>query len=338
MEALQTNIYLTGRCTRKCPNCYYPKDGELTQEVAWDLGMWINKLCEQENVKLFKAHFLGGEPLLNWDALLMLMILFKKLPAHPDGKLVVFTNGDTLNEYGLRGLKLWDVKIMLNPTDNSLEEVERRMKMIKEICGGVSLAVAADAHNLKRLGDLTKLAVKYHGHIRINRLYHGGNIPGYVEEFGKQMHKVFDILLESEWAMWPNFILESSYPTWEGPKNCHACGRWILIFDPNGDIRSCNADMDTKIGNIYTHSKMSDFKFTHRWSSKGLAECEGCEWSLGGWCQGGCPLTRKLTYGSYEHPTPFCEVYKTLFPRLKELTRKWKEQHAKRCLDQKLAD
>jgi radical SAM protein with 4Fe4S-binding SPASM domain len=192
--------------------------------------------------------------------------------------------------------------------------------------GGISLAVVADEINLPRLAELTKLAIKYDGHIRINRLYHGGRIPGYVNRFGQAMHTVFDELLAAPKAMWPNFILESTYPLWEGPQNCHACGRWFLVFDPDGTIRSCNADMSTKIGSIYTHYKMADFKFTHRWSSKNLSECQDCEWANGGWCQGGCPFSRKLTWGTYGKATPFCKVYKELFPRLKELTDKWKQQ------------
>jgi len=331
MDALQVNVYLTSHCTRygrnRCSDCYYPIDGKMSRHMAMDIGVWINKLAKIENVKLFKAHFLGGEPLLNPDALLMLLILLHDLPSHPDGKFVIFTNGDLLDEYILKVLKRWQVKILLNPTNLPLDEVRRRMELIKSVCGGVSLAIVADMANLARLRDLAELAVEFNGHIRINRLYHGGSISGYVEEFGRQMHKVFDVLLSSKFVMWPNFILESTYPLWEGPKNCHSCGKWLLIIDPNGDIRSCNADMDTKIGHISTHTRMSDFKFPQRWSSKNLEECKGCEWANGGWCQGGCPLSRKLAFGTYNHKTPFCEVYKTLFPRLQELVTRWKEKH-----------
>ena len=320
-----TNIYVGSQCTRSCPNCYYPKDGQMSLQMARDVGLWIKQLAKAEGVKLFKAHFLGGEPLLNPDALLLLVEALQDLPAHPDGKFVVFTNGDLLAYHTLAELKKHKIKIMLNPTTDNTMTIHEKMHLIKTICGGVSLAIVADEVNLPRLHLLAQLAVAHDGHIRINRLYHGGIIPGYVEEYRKQMHKVFDILLSTEKPMWPNFILESTYPTWEGPKNCHACGKWLLIIDPNGDIRSCNADMNTKIGHISTHTKMSDFKFPQRWSSKDLEECKGCEWANGGYCQGGCPYTRKLTFGTYDKRTPFCSAFKELFPRLMELKERWND-------------
>lgn len=325
MDALQLNIYVNSDCTRQCPDCYYPKKSKMSLDMAFRIAAWALKFCENEQVKLFKMHILGGEPLLNLVPVFTLVELLKALPAHPDGKYVIFTNGDLLTEDILRQFKKLRIMILLNPTNNSFDEINRRMRLIKSICGGVSLAVVADGVNLQRLPDLVRLAVEYKGHIRINRLYSGGTIPGYVEKFGKQMHKVFDVLLAADKPMWPNFILESTYPLWEGPKNCHACGRWLLVINPDGTIRSCNADLSTICGHITTHSLMQDFNFMHRWSSKNIPECQGCEFALGGLCQGGCPFTRKLTYGTYDQRTPFCSVYKELFPRLLKLADKWKK-------------
>lgn len=302
----------------------------MSKHTAGHLSQWISELCQRENVLWYKAHFLGGEPFLKKE---LLFFLIEKLQAdlpshtkgHPDGQFVVFTNGDEIDGATLKRCKQYKVKIILNPTSDDLVTVHEKIHFIKTLCGGCSLAVVADEINLPRLPQLAALAVSHNGHIRINRLYDGGRNQEYIETFRKQMHKVFDILLSAEIPMWPNFILESTYPLWEDERNPHACGRWLLVFDPDGNIRSCNADMTTVIGNIFTTKpSMSEFKFTHRWSSKGLEGCHGCEWAIGGWCQGGCPFTRKLTYGTYTHNTPFCEAFKELFPRLKELTQRWK--------------
>lgn len=331
MDALQTNIYVTDVCNQGCPSCYYTKNGiRMTHQMAGELAFWIGSLCEIERVKSYRCHILGGEPLENLPVVYTLLDkLEDSLPEHthgvPEGKYVIFTNGELLTEDILREFKRRHVKIMLNPTMNSLEWVEDRMKMIKSICGGVSLAVVADKFNVVRLHLLAKLASDMDGHIRINRLYDGGFNVWYVDAFRKQMHKVFDVLLEAKKPMWPNFIMESTYVTWELPKNPNACGRWILIFDSDGTIRSCNADLDTRIGHIHTHHAMSDFKFTHRWSAKNLPECQGCEWIV--WCQGGCPYSRKLAFGTYDKPTAFCWAYKELFPRLMELTKRWKDRN-----------
>ncbi len=289
---------------------------------------WLTRIYINDKVKSFKIHFLGGEPFLNFEVLCYIMENIKEFKPeftkpHPDGEFVVFTNGDYLEDGKLRRLKFLNAKIALNPCNDSLNEIEEKVIKIKDIMHGCSLAIVLDDVNLNRLGELTELALKHRCHIRTNRLYHGGTIPGYVERYQVAMTTMFDKLLKSEWIMWPNFIMESTYPLWEGPKNCHACGRWLLVVDVDGTIRSCNADLSTVCGHINTHTSINDFHMLHRWSSKGLKECEGCRWANGGLCQGGCPFTRKLTYGTYNKKTPFCLAFKELFPKLIELKEKY---------------
>jgi radical SAM protein with 4Fe4S-binding SPASM domain len=141
------------------------------------------------------------------------------------------------------------------------------------------------------------------------------------------MHKVFDSLLKAEVPMWPNWIMESTYPTWEGPKNPYSCGRWLIVVDTDGGLRSCNPDSETVVGHIDTIQNWKEIKPPQRWSAKNLEECQGCQWVT--ICQGGCPYSRKLTYGTYNQKTPFCSAFKTLFPRLLELNEKWKRYSSK---------
>ena len=226
----------------------------------------------------------------------------------------------------LRRLKHWKVKLMLNPTYDALETIEEKVRYIKSHMGGCSLAVCLDDYNLNRIEDLTKLAIRHKCHLRFNRLYNGGAMPGYVERYGVAMHKALDLLLNSDFVIWPNFIMESTTFTWNSPKNPNFCGKCFIAVDPNGTIRSCNADPDVKIGSIFTTTpKISELTFSHRWSCKNIPECTGCEWST--WCQGGCPYTRKLAFGTYDKRTPFCGVFKELFPKLQKIKERWIEKH-----------
>jgi len=335
MDALQVHIYVSSWCDKGCPECYYPKDlGFMGPSTSGAVILWLCNLLKTENVKMLKVLFLGGEPLTKTGMILQMIdgINFYKpelTKPHPDGEFLIFTNGDRLNPLILDEFKKRKVRVVLNPCHDPIEKIESKINLNKAYMGGCSLAIALDEFNLARLPELTELAIRQKSHIRTNRLYHGGVIPGYIEKYKESMTKMFRLLLLSDWVMWPNFIMESTYPTWEGPKNPNACGRWLLIVDPDGGIRSCNADMETKIGSIYTHKKMADFEFSHRWSAKTLPECQGCEWIT--WCQGGCPYTRKLTYGTYEKRSPFCEPFKELFPLLFELKSRWKSRSKMTC-------
>lgn len=318
-------VYVNNICSRECPECYYPKgNDEMSLDIRKELPLWIANILEEERVKQFKIHFIGGEPLYSFKAMKLIyqnVMTMKPKECLPNSEAgwLTFTNGDLLTFDILNDIKKMKMRVLLNPTYDSLDGVEEKIKMVKSICGGCALAIALDELNLSRLTQLTELAIKHNCHMRTNRLYNGGTISGYVDEYEKQMKKMFDLLLKAENPMWPNFIMESTYPTWKGQKNCYSCGKWFLTIDPDGTIRSCNADLDTKVGHILINRNWSSIKFRQRWSAKNLPECQDCEWIT--WCQGGCPYTRKLAYGTYEHKSPFCSAFKNLFPMLMELTK-----------------
>ena len=324
MKALMLFIYVTNRCERHCDQCYCNKsDFDMSPEVCDKIARWISTLCQTEKVELLKTVFLGGEPLNSINVVFKIVdtVQLPYTKPHPDGMWLLFTNGDKLSDDVLYGMKHRKIFLALNPTYDSIYQVEKKMMHIAGVFRGGTLTIALNNMNMQRVPELAELALKYNFTLRINRLYDGGNDLLYIEQYRSQMHKVFDILLSAEKPMWPNWLMESTYPTWKGPKNPYSCGRWLLVIDPDGTIRSCNPDMSTVIGHIDTHNQMSDFVFPQRWSAKNLPECQNCEWIT--LCQGGCPYSRKLTFGTYNHKTPFCSVFKELFPRLLELTRKW---------------
>jgi uncharacterized protein len=42
------------------------------------------------------------------------------------------------------------------------------------------------------------------------------------------------------------------------------------------------------------------------------AGCKTCEWKY--WCAGGCPLATFRMTGRYDVKSPYCNIYKALFP------------------------
>jgi len=240
--------------------------------------------------------------------------------------LLLFTNGDPLfedknkGENMLRELKKRKIKVMLNPTYDSLERVDQKVKFIKLICGGCSLSVVLDDLNMDRLLDLVEIALSNDAHIRISRLYQGPLTPGYTERYAEQVPKALDKILEAGKPMHPDFIVDSICPSWKGERNPYLCGKRHVVIDPDGTCRNCNGDMNSVIGSIHTCSKLSDFKFLYRHSAKNIPECQSCEWIT--WCQGGCPFVSKLTYG-WHTKSPMCSTLKVLFPKLMKITERW---------------
>ena len=40
--------------------------------------------------------------------------------------------------------------------------------------------------------------------------------------------------------------------------------------------------------------------------------CQDCRWKY--WCTGGCPLATYRATGHYDVKSPYCNIYKTLYP------------------------
>lgn len=300
----------------------------MSNEMAAQVAKWAVRVYQEEHVRVMRNYFLGGEPGLNSEAIFTIVDTIQNLksdytigPAEHNGFLI-FTNGDCFDENTLKECKKRSIRFLLNPTYDSMQEIEDKFLYIKSMCGGSGLSIALNDLNLDRLPEFARLVVKHNSYMRMNRLYQGGTIPGYVEKYKSQMKKMFEILLAAEKPMWPNITMLSTYFTWPPPVNANTCGKALLVIDPDGTIRTCSADLGTVAGHISTHG-FKDIKFTYRWSAKNLPECQGCEWVT--WCQGGCPLARKLVYGTVDKRTPYCSAFKELFPLLFKLVEKWRK-------------
>lgn len=334
-------------CTKRCPNCYVSHDSfkPLSLEMAEKVGTWLTDVFRDWKIPYVWMNFLGGETLLNIKAVAKVMDIIKQRTP----KIIipwsarVYTNGDLLTPEIFQWFRDTKMSIGFNPTYDSLEEVERKMKLIKDNKIFKILAVPLDDLNLERLPELTKLCLKYQFLMKTNRLYEGGNIPGYVDKYKEAMKKMFKILLEADHVMSPNFIVDTvpiissilqppDYYEFYRKRGGHSapktdkvfrmgCGHWTYMIGTDGTIYSCNPDKSTVIGSIFTHFKENDFDFSFN-RHEALPECMDCEWVE--YCNSGCPYTRKVTYGTYEKRTPLCSALKEIWPLVIELADKFK--------------
>lgn len=330
---VHVNIYVNNICEKGCKLCYYPKGSvEISKDRAFDIAKWI--IEDQIVPENYMIHFLGGESLNSFDRILDIVDyaiahkpnssswIFEK-PAS------IFTNGDLLTEITLKEVKKRNIAIILNPTYDTMDDIRKKVELVKSVCGGCSFSIVMDDMNMSRIEDLTKLALDYDCNIRTNRLYDGGRREGYVEAYKQSCLKMLNILLESEKVMRPTLLIENTAPIYTYvARYGKGLISYFVAIDPDGNIRNCSADIDTVVGNIYTHS-LTDLKSVcshdnpgcYYWHTNNIPECQSCEWE---WiCHGGCPYTRKLAYGSYDIKSPFCSAFKELFPLLMKMVERW---------------
>lgn len=336
MYALHLNVYVTDDCNRQCVYCYNPKEetnkDSMTKATALKVANWVGNYCYSENVQNFRCHFLGGEPFLNLPVVFDLIDNIEdnyKITGADEGKYVIFTNGDFLNSTVLREIKRRRIFVYLHCMNElAVSELERRILLVKYFCGGCSLSIVIDDSPIDKFIDIVKLAIKYKCHLRMNALYEVG--PDYVNEYSKiykeKVSTALDLLIQSGWAIYPNFLQSELFITWDKIGiNPHFCGKCFYVINTRGELRSCTIK-NTYMGTVDDNYK--ELVFYQRHTAKNIEECKNCEWVT--WCQGGCPVRRKIATGSFNNKIYLCDTYKELFPKMFVLRDRWLEYKKKR--------
>jgi uncharacterized protein len=89
-------------------------------------------------------------------------------------------------------------------------------------------------------------------------------------------------------------------------------GRNYLAYDAAG----CHMELGSPQSSTHAMPHiLSENRFNVSVDEK--EDCRSCKWRYG--CAGGCPLLALRTYGKPSASSPYCSVYKALFPRLLRL-------------------
>jgi uncharacterized protein len=80
-------------------------------------------------------------------------------------------------------------------------------------------------------------------------------------------------------------------------------------------------EIEKPVTNIYENDPLAfiraDSIHVQNPSVEGKKGCRDCEWRY--WCTGGCPLLTYKTSGRYDVKSPYCRVYKAIYPELLRL-------------------
>jgi uncharacterized protein len=102
----------------------------------------------------------------------------------------------------------------------------------------------------------------------------------------------------------------------------HTCAaeKDYLVFNANGQLFRCQMEMpfnpipvkrQDKLKALQSYVPALNIAVDHKQT------CQDCQWRY--WCAGGCPLLTQRVNGSSAQPSPYCEVYKKLYPEALKL-------------------
>ena len=341
-------LHLTDRCNLRCNYCYLPHHPQtMPVEVALQAVESLFNTAQKHHYPGVKIKYAGGEPLLRFE-LIQKIHQHALEAAHRTGirlQAVLLTNGTLIREEHLAYLRQNQIRLMI-----SLDGIGRWHDVQRHYAGGQA-SFAQVEQSIER-----SLAHGLSPHISLT--LSEKNLPGLPESIGWLLERdltfslnfyrendcasairAFDIespqtrqILEETFALLeakpPKHSLLGALTDRASFTNSHqhpcGAGRDYLVIRPDGRIAKCQMEMHLPV----TSLRATDPLLELRQSPNGLqnpsilqkTECARCEWRF--YCAGGCPLLAKRVNGRFEARSPYCDIYRFLFPRLLNLEAK----------------
>ncbi|MCK9641565.1 MAG: radical SAM protein [Prolixibacteraceae bacterium] len=333
-------MHLTNRCNLACSYCYIHKHpGDMSLETGKSVIDKMLESCRKNDIGVLNIKFAGGEPLLRFRMIQDLVDYAEHAKGTIQVNYVVLTNGVLVTpqkvEYfvnhsigagvSLDGLgEIHDANRSDNKGHGSFTGAVRGLQRLKDAGIDPSVMVTVAPANMMHLEELTTFLMEneYYFRFSLERDADTGapgllsSIPQLIEAF----HGVYDMIEADLPAKDITFIHKFGDTSFSRPVG-RACGAGSNFFAAghDGNLGVCGLGLArpygrlTDDGDIIENMSTSNVALTNANTSV-YEHCKECVWRTS--CAGGCPLQTKATLGRFDAPTPYCEVYKQILPRV----------------------
>jgi uncharacterized protein len=98
-------------------------------------------------------------------------------------------------------------------------------------------------------------------------------------------------------------------------------GHHYLVIGSSGEVTGCQMDLDRPVSNIWANDPLGVVRASQRSFANvpvdGRDRCRSCTWRYA--CGGGCPRLSRQVSGRDGTASPYCQIYRTLYPELVQL-------------------
>ena len=333
-------LHLTNSCNLACSYCYIHKSpGSMSLDTGKMAIYKMIQSCKANNIGVLNIKFSGGEPLLRFDLMKELIVYSQQIKEEVDVTYTMLSNGVHITKQVadyLRQNKV-GVGVSLDGVGNindicrydknengSYEDVLKGLGCLKESGIIPSIMTTVSSSNYPYLLDHTKFLLEggYRFRFSLERDCDTGKpeLLNHKKELISSLHECYD-------------YIENNLPTgdftkihtfgdvsFKGPsrKSCSA-GRNFFSIGFDGKLGVCGLGLATPFGELESdHDLISYIRSSNPELATNLASnyprCCDCIWNKS--CAAGCPLQTKATYNTFNHASPYCEVYKQILPRI----------------------
>jgi len=335
-------IHITDRCNLRCSYCYlphHPKD--MSSQTGRSAIETIFRSAVAQNYKSIKIKYAGGEPLLGLERVLELqryaLELGKQHQIEIDG--IVLSNGTLLSASVIELLKQAGIRLMVSLDGiskfhdeqrsfasgyGSFHQVSTNIDLALQMGLKPEISVTISSQNSQGLVDLVDWLADRELHFSFNFQRENPNSlcqPVYLidqDSFVSDLEGAFkQIALRLPNRSLLKSLADRANLAVPHNKTC-GVGQNYFAISTDGEIAKCQMALNENVSTIHAQDPIEDI----RQDMVGIQNlpvdqksgCSECRWKY--WCGGGCPLAAFQAYGRYDTRSPYCEIYKRIFPKI----------------------
>ncbi len=344
-QTLSAWLHVTNECNLRCDYCYISKTTEsMTPEVGFAAIDAVIRSAKSGGFQNIKLKYAGGEATLNLKLVLALQQYAQERTAVSELNLdaVILTNGVAIGKREISALQKHGIRITISLDGiGAAHDAQRRFvngrgsfawvnRSIEQLLAqGIKpfITITVSNRNAAQLSDVVRFVLERELPFNLNFYRENDCSTGFEDLQAQDDHLInalnhaFDLIEANlpHHSLLSNLVDRAQF----GRPHNKPCGvnESYMVIDHHGRVAQCHMEIEKPITTIFAENPLellkSDTIHLQNIPVEEKEECRECEWRY--WCTGGCPLLTYRATGRYDVKSPYCRVYKAIYPRLLRL-------------------
>ncbi len=339
-QSLTAWLHVTNECNLRCHYCYLQKTHEnMSSHVGHQSVDAIFRSAQKHHIKHVRLKYAGGEASLHMISVIALhdYAVQQALEYGITLDAVILSNGVTLSQRTIEYLKARQIAVTI-----SLDGLGVYHDSQRPLLGGQgsskyvlhtierllvndmkpSLSITVSRRNLSGLPTLMSYILERDlpfslSYYRENKCSSSvADLCFADEQIIVAMRSAFTVIEKNlpERSLLGSLLDKADMATTHR-RTC-GVGQNYMVIDQNGAIAKCQMDIHRTVATVASddplHLIRADRQGVQGLSVEEKEACRTCSWRY--WCTGGCPILTYRSTGRYDVKSPYCNIYKALFP------------------------
>ncbi len=344
-DLLTAWLHVTNACNLRCTYCYLRKTNEAMTETTGQAALEaVFRTAVQHKFQAVKLKYAGGEASLNFPLVRRLHQYAQNLAEQSGLELheVMLSNGLALNHQLLDFINDAGIRLMISldgcgPAHDAQRPFINGQGSFALVARGIEralnrgikphLSITVTGRSAAGVAETVRFALDRELLFNLN-FYRDNDYAGQQDEL-LATEESFIAGMKAALA-----VIETQLPRQNliaalvdrsnfGGLHKHTCGAGhnYLVIDQHGRIARCHMEIERTITDVFVNDPLEAIKMeTIGFKNMPVDEkenCRHCEWRY--WCAGGCPFLTYRATGRSDVKSPYCNVYKALYPEILRL-------------------